>query len=407
MARLLAYNSPQTGHILPATGMLLELRRRGHEVHVRTRSSDVARLGNLGLHAAPIDPRIEEVEFDDWLGKNSIDALERLQRTFMILADLEIPDLRRAIDEVGPDGLIIDVNCEGAGCVAEASGMPWVYYCPYPPVFRSRDAPPYGPGLAPMRGPLGSVRNRLAGALIDRVAKRHLPPLNALRAGLGLPPLGRLDEHFLKAPRFILFTAEPYEYPRTDWPPSIRLVGPGTWEPESEPPAWLDGEKRRIVLVTASTVRQGDDKLIATALEALAGEDVAVVATTAALDPAAFRAPANARVERFLAHAPILARAGCVVSHGGQGITQKALAAGVPVCVVPFCRDQFEVARRVEHSDAGARLHHKRLTPRRLRAAVRTASTKRPGAGRVARAFEAAGGPGAAADEVESVLPAA
>jgi UDP:flavonoid glycosyltransferase YjiC (YdhE family) len=64
--------------------------------------------------------------------------------------------------------------------------------------------------------------------------------------------------------------------------------------------------------------------------------------------------PANARVERFVPHGPILRRA--AVTHGGAGITQKALAAGVPVCAVPFGRDQFEVARPVQVADAGARL---------------------------------------------------
>ena len=56
-------------------------------------------------------------------------------------------------------------------------------------------------------------------------------------------------------------------------------------------PPWLDSETRPIVLVTASTAYQRDDKLIATAVEALADERVAVVATTGALDP---RADANA-----------------------------------------------------------------------------------------------------------------
>jgi MGT family glycosyltransferase len=158
------------------------------------------------------------------------------------------------------------------------------------------------------------------------------------------------------------------------------------------------------VLVTASTVYQRDDKLIATALEALAGENVAVIATTGALDPSTFNPPANARVEAFLSHAPILKRAACVVSHGGMGITLKALAAGVPVCVVPFCRDQFEVARRVEVSRAGTRLHHKRLTPNRLRNAVNAAMTMGPGAERVAKAFAQAGGAQAAADTVEELL---
>jgi hypothetical protein len=36
-----------------------------------------------------------------------------------------------------------------------------------------------------------------------------------------------------------------------------------------------------------------------------------------------------------------------------MGATQKALAHGVPVCAVPFGRDQLEVARRVEVAAAG------------------------------------------------------
>lgn len=39
-----------------------------------------------------------------------------------------------------------------------------------------------------------------------------------------------------------------------------------------------------------------------------------------------------------------------------MGSTQKALVHGVPVCVVPFGRDQFEVARRVEVARCGTRL---------------------------------------------------
>jgi len=36
-------------------------------------------------------------------------------------------------------------------------------------------------------------------------------------------------------------------------------------------------------------------------------------------------------VVRYIAHDAVLERAACVVCHGGMGITQKALAAGVPV----------------------------------------------------------------------------
>ncbi len=126
--------------------------------------------------------------------------------------------------------------------------------------------------------------------------------------------------------------------------------------------------------------------------------------TTAGVDPSPFAPPPNARVERFVPHGPIVEQAACVVCHGGMGITHKALASGVPVCVVPFGRDQFDVARHVEVADAGTRLPAGRLRPDRLRAAVRKAMTKRAGAERIASAFAAAGGPKAAVDALEELL---
>ena len=73
---------------------------------------------------------------------------------------------------------------------------------------------------------------------------------------------------------------------------------------------------------------------------------------------------------------------------------------------MPFSRDQFDVASASSMNDAGVRLHHKRLNPPRLRAAVHAAITKRPGAERIAEAFAHAGGPPAAATAVEELLTA-
>jgi UDP:flavonoid glycosyltransferase YjiC (YdhE family) len=139
------------------------------------------------------------------------------------------------------------------------------------------------------------------------------------------------------------------------------------------------------------------------ALDALADEPVHVVATLPSIDVAGFDAPANAHVLPFVPHAPILDRAVCAVTHGGMGATQKALARGVPVCAVPFGRDQFEVARRVEVAGAGSRLVARRLSPARLRAAVRDAIRRADGARAVAASFRAAGGAAAAVDALERV----
>ena len=180
------------------------------------------------------------------------------------------------------------------------------------------------------------------------------------------------------------------------------MVGPCCWDPPADPPPWLAEIERPLVVISTSSEFQDDGRLVTVALEALAEEDVNVVATVPAQLPAT-AVPSNARLEPFVPHTPLLAHAACAVTHGGAGATQKALAAGVPVCVVPFGRDQLEVARRVETADAGTRLPASRLNADRLRAKIREAMTKTAGARRVADGFAAAGGPRAAADAVEAL----
>lgn len=405
MSRILAYTSPARGHLFPVTPILDELRRRGHEISVRTLGSQVPLMQGRGFNAGPITSEIEAIEHDDWRARGSREALVCAVRVFAARAEHDAPDLRRAVLEERPDALLVDVNAWGAMAVAEAWGGPWAAFCPYPTALRSQDAPPFGPGLAPARGPLGRLRDRLLRPLVFGVLeKAFLPGLNQVRAHAGVPPLDDADDMFRKPPLFIYMTAEPFEYPRRDWPATIVMVGPCEWDPPSHQPAWL-AEMHRLVLVTTSSEFQNDGRLVQAALDALADEPVAVVATVpVGGDPALFQVPANARVERFVAHGPLLDRAVCAVTHGGMGATQKALARGVPVCVVPFGRDQLEVARRVEIAGAGTRLPAKRLTSQRLRQKVRQAMTKVEGAGRVAAAFSAAGGPRRAADAFEARL---
>ena len=400
----MVYTSPARGHLYPIVPTLEELRRRGHEVVVRTLASEVGLLRDLGFKAAAIDPAIERKEPADWRARTPIGALQAGLHTFFERARYDGPDLRRAIEEESPDALLIDINTWGAMAAAETAGLPWATWCPYFLPVPSRDAPPFGLGLPPARGPISRLRDRLLSPVLFGIYNRQAPELDAVRAELGAPPVRRIEHAMLRAPLMLYMTSEPFEYPRSDWPPSVRMVGPGIWDPPAKSPGWLEEVKRPLVLVTCSTEFQNDGKLVQMALEALAGEDVEIVVTTAGVDPSSFTPPPNAHVERFVPHRPVLNRAACVVCHGGMGITQKALASGVPVCVVPFGRDQFDVARHVEVAGAGTRLPASRLRPDRLRSAVREAMGKKDGAERIAAAFAAAGGPSAATEALEKLL---
>jgi MGT family glycosyltransferase len=405
MATILAYVDAVPGRLYPLVPTLLELVRRGHRVAVRCGVDDVERLRAVGLAAEPLAPEIERFAPDDWRARTPITALIRGLGQFGERAPAQCRDLQRAIEAEHPDVLLIDEGAWGAAIAAQRSGLPWAYTIVSPVPLPSRDAPPFGLGLRPRHDWVGRLRDatigRLALAALERLIARWTNPL---RADLGLPPVRTIEDVYLAAPLVLAYTAEPFEYPRSDWSPRIRLVGPGLWEPPAETPAWLEALERPIVLVTCSTLFQDDRALLDVACAAFAGEPYDVIVTTADVDPSAVTPPANVRIERYVPHTPVLERAVCVVCHAGMGITQKALAHGVPVVAVPFGRDQPEVARRVEVCGAGVRLPRGRFTPERLREAVRRAVEMRPGAERVAAAFAAAGGPAAAADGLESLL---
>ena len=404
--KILAYTSPARGHLYPLVPILDELFGRGHRIAVRTLASEVELMSDRGFDAAPIAAAIEAIEHDDYRARTPPAKLKRGMATFGKRSAPEVADLRAAIDTEHPDAILVDCMAWGATAVAEKWGGPWAQWFPFPLAMTSRDVPPFGPGLRPAAGPAGRARDRLLRPMLAGALKRAcFPALNATRMSVGVRPFATTDEMLGVAPLLLYMTAEPFEYPRSDWPPSVRMVGPCCWEPPTDPPPWLGELARPVVLVTTSSEFQDDGRLVRTALDALADEDLEVVATMPATQLTG-RVPANARVERFIAHGPLLSHAVCAVTHGGAGATQKALASGVPVCVVPFGRDQLEVARRVEIADAGTRLLAQRLNPERLRTQIRLAMTKQDGARRVAAGYTATGGASTAADAFEGLVSA-
>lgn len=407
MATALVYTTPARGHLFPVMDVALALSRRGHDVRVRTLAAELELVRSTGLQAKAIAPAIEERLIDDWQVSSPLASVKRGLQTFIDRAALEIDDLRRAIADEKPELLLIDTNAWGAQAVAESSGLPWATWHPYPLPLPSKDAPPFGPGLAPARGPLGRLRDRLLRPVVIGPMQKFVPALNEVRQKAGARPFGHITELFLAPPLMLYRTAEPFEYPRSDWPANVKLVGPGLWSPPpASTPPWLR-EPKPIVLVTCSTEYQNDKALLDAAIAAFSDDaSIQLVCTTAGIDPKTVKAPPHVVVERFVPHATVLPHAAAVVCHGGMGITQRALAAGVPPCVVPWGRDQLEVARRVVESRAGSMLRRGKLSPARLRQAVADARGCAEGAAKVRAAYAAAGGAERCAALLEDLLAA-
>lgn len=409
MARILAYVVPAAGHLFPLVPGLQELQRRGHHVHVRTGEKLLANAREAGFDVSPADPAIAAIKVDDFAEGKDTDKLRKGLHDMLRRGPLERTDLERTIAEQDPDVILVDSLAYGATVAAEASGRRWAYVMPSLLPLPGKGIPPYGLGMKPMRGPIGRARDVVLSKLVEKLYGRSmLPRLNALRAEAGLPALRSPLDHLLSADRLIILTGEPLEYPRSDLPAKVRMVGAQLWDPPADHGdlAWLDEPGDPWVLVTCSTDYQADEKLALTAVEALKDEPVRVVLTLAdAYDTVTLPPADNIRVERFVPHGPVLERAAAVVCHSGMGIVQKAIAAGVPIAAVPFGRDQPEVARRVLEAGAGVQLRTKHLTPERLRATVREAIAMRSSAGSAGARMRAAGGGARFADAAEELVP--
>jgi hypothetical protein len=253
----------------------------------------------------------------------------------------------------------------------------------------SRDAAPFGIGMQPGRGVLTRVRNRFLnwltvhGALADigrftraRLAEAGAPGVKTFL--LDLQP-SLVDAYFQA-------TVAGFEYPRSDQAPTVRFVGPILAPPSpssasasasaSELPSWWPelSEDRPVVHVTQGTLDNADlGRLLLLTLDALADDDVLVVATTGGPDPEPLRAglPKNARLERFIPHDVLLPLVDVMVTNGGYGGVQQALAHGVPLVVAGDSEDKPEVAARVQWSGVGINLHTGRPSKAMVAHAVR------------------------------------
>lgn len=406
MATILAYTSPAFGNLYPILALLAELHQRGHRIVLRTLADGVPIGARLAFDSSAIDPQIEAVAMIDWMAPNSRAAIKTAFDVFAERAAYEVDDLLAAVASAEPDVAIIDANCWGAPAVAEALALPWASFWSYPPFLKSRSVPPFGPGLRPWPGLLGRLRDgALRPIVTGLVEKAMVEPLNRIHAAVGAKPIGSSEEFIRRAPLMLVASAEPFEYPHPDWGDGVQMIGPCEFDlPFAGDTDWIDDIDRPIVLVTTSSERQGDAALPLAAMTALTEKPVHVVATFPCGIPDGITIPDNATVQRFVPHGAVLDRAVCAVTHGGMGVTQKALAREVPVCVVPFGRDQFEVARRVDVSRSGTRLPAKKLTPSRLKSKVVEAMSMVEGARRVAAGFAASGGVGRGADLLERRL---
>ena len=387
VAVLIAALSP-TGHIAPLLAVAEDLVSRGNRVTVMTGHAHTESIRAIGAdpHPLPQEADFDEEPFDatQRAASSGLDALSQaIIRLFLRPMPRQCAELCRALTGQRFDAIIVDYGFFGILPLLLGGRHdlpPVLYYTPTPLMLSSRDTAPTGLGRPPATTATGRMAQRGLTLLSQKVllraaqraADRMLTELGAQRLPVPLLDVGVL------ADRLIVPTVPSFEYPRSDLPAGLRFVGVVRPRPSGDfvtPPWWaaaLDGD-RPVVHVTQGTVDNHDlSRLIEPTITALADTDVTVVVSTGGRDVNAIRVPipANTYVAEYLPHDQLLPKVDVLVTNGGYGAVQRALATGVPVVVAGSTEDKPEVAARVAWSGAGINLKTGTPSPEAISSAV-------------------------------------
>jgi zeaxanthin glucosyltransferase len=124
---------------------------------------------------------------------------------------------------------------------------------------------------------------------------------------------------------------------------------------DDEASAWLSRDPERpLIVVSFGTFLSARADVLARVVGALRQMRLRVALATGSADPATLGdLPDDWLVRPFLPQVALVARAAVAVTHGGNNGVTEALAAGIPLLVLPFSTDQFAIAADLERVGLG------------------------------------------------------
>lgn len=313
--RILFCTLPPYGHVLPLVPLAQAFVADGHDVTIATGGPLLGRLPVPTVEAYPartLDDA-EAIVKQRHPELADVPPQEKWRFGLELFADVEYETLRGGVEPLitsrRPDLVVYDVYSVGAGAAALAHDVPAVAF-----------------GVSPWS---------FFFELLHRTVK---------------------ERNEIDWPHTVLADAYLDIFPPSTWamdsvtpdPPDRCALRPVAWSPpDARVPAWLTGERERPrVYVTLGTVVFGATHAIDAALGVLGARDVdVIVAVGPEGDPAALHSRnEHIRVERFVDQARVIPLVDAVVHHGGSGTALAALAAGLPMVVMPQGADQFQNA---------------------------------------------------------------
>jgi len=334
------------GHVRRIVPIARELRAMGHEVCLAFRNSafiDLARAEGFDtfiapLHHAPAQMSPSPLNFSDLLlnlGFHDPRGVAGALRAWRSMFDLLAPDV--LVADYSPTALIA-ANLARIPVVTIGTGF---------------SVPPFRDPLPDLR-PWSPTDPKVLRALDDRL----LDSVRRATGGSGTAIPGRACELFEASANLLCTFHEIDPFSPRD---GVEYVGPQGDASSGARVDWA-GHNRRRVFAYLKPRRNRFEAV----LSGLAALDAEVIVAAPGLDGERAAAASTASMRVFpeaINLDPLLPEASLCVSHAGPGLAARAMAAGVPMALLPLQLEQFLVATRIESSGAAIVSNPERPAP--------------------------------------------
>jgi len=363
---------PFHGHLHPLLGVARILKDFA-QVRVITTKDAIPAVDAAGLASAIIlkgkeaavwnIPNIgQSVRTRPWL------MWRQFQQNVALLPGLK-NDLSQLWATEKPDLAIVDFTLPTAGYLARSLGIRWWTLHPSPLAIETGSGTPtYFGGLTPSKSAIGRTRDQL-GRICTRGFKRVI--FSKFRHAFfpyGITAVYRPDgtEATYSGDKILAVGMSELEF-NQDWPRAVRFIGFTPYTPAVDRSAPDLDPARPNVLVTFGTHLPHLRARFTDYLNHWANlcPSVCFHFTTGGLG-CSNSTDAQWKSYRYLSYEEQLHRFAAVVHHGGSGITNHTLRAGLPSVVWPQDYDQFDYAARLAHAGAAIRCRNAASVPAAL-----------------------------------------
>lgn len=366
------------GDVHPFMRLAIQLRSRGHDVHVLAPAMYETLAAALRIAFVPIGTR---EQFDRVTANPD---LWRPMRAFGVAARAAAELLQPMYREIlahhqpGKTVLVMSTLVAAGRLAQEKLAIPAAMVHLSPAVFRSAVSPAYTPPL-PVAAWLPTCLNRAVYAVVDRLVidPALAGPLNAFRATLGMPPVHGIFRDWIHSPDLTIGLFPQWFAPvASDWPASTLLSGFPLYDEADVTPVdprlgrFLDDGPPPIAFTPGSAMRHARGFFAAAVdvCDRLQARGIFLTRHAANLPP---DLSSRFHHAEFAPFSLLLPRCSALVHHGGIGTSAQGLAAGIPQLVMPMAHDQFDNARRLQRLGVAAVVPAGRFTARRAVAKLR------------------------------------